>query len=827
MASVREDRKSIRDAKLEIQRIQAKDNLPALDETSYAVSGLSSVEVLDRQRLGLVNSQDYATSRSFFMIFRTNMLTIFNGIVGTSFLLLLILGQWKDAIFGITVLVNVVIGISQEFRSKRALDKLSLLNAPMARVRRGGEITLINLTEVVTDDLLELRAGDQVVADALLIEAKGLEADESLISGESEAIEKHPRDNLLSGSTIVSGSGSARVFHVGSQTYASRITAEARRFSLVKSELRNSINRVIIWISIALIPIISIVVWGQIQALGGLRGITSGKSTIQVLVSSIASIVSMVPQGLVLITSIAFALAAIKLANRNVLVQELPAVENLARVDVVCFDKTGTLTMGEAEFKSAVEIGQGNTSGIHWKEALAQFAHSPDANATVRCMKPHFAPPGNLALKASAPFSSTRKWSAIEIQSEFGSESWVLGAPEVLLSGSAASEESERYAAAGHRVLAIASSREALKSEGELPGGLVARALLLLDERLRPDAIQTLRYFDEQGVSIRVISGDHPQTVAAIARQSGISIFGPAGAADAIDGRDLPEDPIALAEIMESNFIFGRVTPEQKRNMVRALQSSGHVVAMTGDGVNDALALKKADLGIAMGSGSAATKAVAQIILLDGRFESLPGVVSEGRKVIANIERIARLFLTKTVWAMLLAVVFGVLLWRFPYLPRQLSALDGFTIGLPSFALALLPNKQRYLPGFLHRTFAFSIPAGVIVAGAVIAVSAIIHGQFSDAVSQTSVSLVLALTGLWIIVTLARPLDKFRIAIILACYGFFAIAFTVPVITSFFAFVVLEPSQLLAPALVGVAACAGLEITHQLTMHLGPSKAKA
>jgi len=826
MASVRDDRKSIRDARLEIQLIQAKEGLPALDEDNYAVSGLSNIEVLDRQRLGLVNSQDYTTSRSLLIIFRTNLLTIFNGIVGSSFLLLLVLGQWKDAIFGITVLVNVMIGITQEYRSKRALDKLSLLNAPMARVRRGGEVTLIKLTEVVTDDLLEFRAGDQVVADAVLIEARGLEADESLISGESEAIEKHPRDNLLSGSTIVSGSGSARVFHVGSQTYASRITAEARRFSLVKSELRNSINRVIIWISIALIPIISIVVWGQIQALGGLKEITSGRSTIQVLVSSIASIVSMVPQGLVLITSIAFALAAIKLANRNVLVQELPAVENLARVDVVCFDKTGTLTMGEAEFNSAVEIVQRFDSNIPWKVALAEFIHSPDANATVRCMKPHFAQTKNLVLKSSVPFSSTRKWSAMEIQFEFGSESWVLGAPEIILAGSAAAEESERFAAAGHRVLAIASSKLALTAEAEIPGGLEARALLLLDEQLRPDAIQTLNYFDEQGVSIRVISGDHPSTVAAIARQSGISIFGATGAADAIDGRDLPEDPIALAMIMESNFIFGRVTPEQKRNMVKALQSKGHVVAMTGDGVNDALALKTADLGIAMGSGSAATKAVAQIILLDGRFESLPGVVSEGRKVIANIERIARMFLTKTVWAMLLAVVFGALLWRFPYLPRQLSALDGFTIGLPSFALALLPNKQRYLPGFLRRTLAFSIPAGVIIAGAVIAVTAQIHGKISDEVSQTSVSFVLALTGLWLIVTLARPLDKFRIAIILACYAFFAIAFTVPAITNFFAFVVLQPTQLLAPALVGLVACAGLEITHHLTTHLVLEQAK-
>jgi cation-transporting ATPase E len=695
------------------------------------------------------------------------------------------------------------------------------LNAPMARVRRNGEIAHIKLSDVVLDDLLELRAGDQVVADALVIDANSLEADESLLTGEADPVEKAAHDSLLSGSGIVAGLGTARVVKIGSETYASKITLEARRFSLVNSELRNALRTVIFWISIALLPIVAIVVWGQIQALGGWQAVASGQTTVAVLVSSIASIVSMVPQGLVLITSVAFAIAAIKLASKNVLVQELPAVESLARVDVICFDKTGTLTLGEVRFGSAIVLIASQPSKNNWQDALAHFGADPDANATVRCLREPFAVRHDLAAASQVPFSSLRKWSAFSFETAGATpEHWLLGAPEMLLLGRSESHmealaQAQELASLGHRVLVLASSDSAVALTDQIPDPLVPRALITIDEAIRPDAHETLNYFRDQGVSIRVISGDNPSTVAAVARQAGIVDFGTDPSATAVDGRNLPTDPAELAKLLETHFVYGRVTPEQKRNMVIALQSMGHVVAMTGDGVNDALALKRADLGIAMGSGSAATKAVARIILLDGKFSSLPGVVAEGRKVIANIERIARLFLTKTTWAMTLAITFGLLLWRFPYLPRQLSAIDGFTIGLPSFALALLPNKQRYLPGFLGRTLRFTIPSGLIVGGSVIWLSATLQNEPVLAVAQTSVSLLLSITGLWVIVTLSRPFEKWRIAIVAASYLLFALVFCVPMVAAFFGFVWLTTQQLIEPLGISLLACAGIELTHR------------
>jgi cation-transporting ATPase E len=426
-----------------------------------------------------------------------------------------------------------------------------------------------------------------------------------------------------------------------------------------------------------------------------------------------------------------------------------------------------------------------------------------------------------LAAASQVPFSSLRKWSAFSFETGGATpEHWLLGAPEVLLLGRSESHvealaQAQDLASSGHRVLVLASSDSAVALTDQIPDPLVPRALITIDEAIRPDAHETLNYFRDQGVSIRVISGDNPRTVAAVARQAGIVDFGTDPSATAVDGGNLPTDPAELAKLLETHFVYGRVTPEQKRNMVVALQSMGHVVAMTGDGVNDALALKRADLGIAMGSGSAATKAVARIILLDGKFSSLPGVVAEGRKVIANIERIARLFLTKTTWAMTLAITFGLLLWRFPYLPRQLSAIDGFTIGLPSFALALLPNKQRYLPGFLGRTLRFTIPSGLIVGGSVIWLSATLQIEPVLAVAQTSVSLLLSITGLWVIVTLSRPFDKWRIAIVAASYLLFALVFCVPMVAAFFGFVWLTPQQLIEPLGISLLACAGIELTHR------------
>ncbi len=785
----------------------ARESLAALADENLVEVGLTQAEVAARVELGLTNAQDSSSSRSLGHILRSNLLTLFNAVVGGSFLLLLILGQWKDALFGFAVISNVVIGVVQEYRSKRALDRVAVLNQPKARVLRNGETLEVALAEVVVDDILVVRAGDQIPADALLLHGDDLELDESLLTGESDAVEKSPGDALLSGSLVVAGSGRARTVRVGIESYASLITLEARRFSMVSSELRNALARVIRWISWALIPLMVIALNGQMQAVGGWQAAFSDGAWVHAAVASIASIISMIPQGLVLITSITFAVAAVVLSRRNVLVQELPAVEGLARVDVVCFDKTGTLTEGDIEF-DAVEFLPGvETAGA--ENALGVIAHAEDANATVKSLRPRFTAPGDAITASTIPFNSARKWSAITLSD---GATWYFGAPEMLLSPEGASKSAlgraQELAASGLRTLLLCRGA-VVGVNDKLPADLAPVALITLREKIRSDAAETIAYFLDQGLSLKVISGDNPATVAAVALKAGIP-----QADQVVDARTLPEDIDELAAVLETHSVFGRVTPEQKKLMVLALRSRGHVVAMTGDGVNDALALKSADLGIAMGHGSAATKAVSRLVLLDSAFGSLPGVVAAGRRVIANVERVSRLFLTKTVWAMLLAVVFGVLLWSFPFLPRQLSAVDGYTIGIASFFLALLPNKRRYVPGFLKRALMFCIPAGLVTGALVISADAYMRslGIYQPAQTQTVIAVVLSLSGLWVLVALSRPFDRIKLAIVAAMYLMLAAVFGIPWVRDFFGFVVL-PTELIWLGLgVGTVACLGIEI---------------
>ena len=762
--------------------------------SQFESTGLTSAEVAERIAAGLTNKQDTSSSRSFTAIFRANFFTLFNAIVGGSFLALLLLGQWKDALFGLAVISNILIGVIQEYRSKRTLDRISLLHAPHARARRNGELVDLKLEEIVMDDLLELRAGDQLLADAEVVYTDGLELDESILTGESEPVEKSIGNTVLASSAVSAGRGFAKVTQVGSNTYASKITLEAKKFSLVASELRNAINKVIKWISWALLPFVLIAANGQMQARGGWAVAIAEGSWLEATVAAIASVIAFVPQGLVLITSITFAVAAMKLANKKVLLQELPAVEGLARVDVVCFDKTGTLTEGDIEFE-AVELLQKSSE---YEAVLAYFGNDPDANATTRCLAPAFTGQKKLQHSSSVAFTSAQKWSSFTFD---GLGTWTLGAPEFVLvkkHGEALTRAAE-LAATGRRTLVL--------TNGDSP-----IALVTFRERIRPDAAQTVAYFREQGVSIRIISGDNPQTVAAVARDAGVEFEGVA-----FDAQNLPEDINELAEIMEQYTVFGRVTPEQKRNMVAALQLKGHVVAMTGDGVNDALALKKADIGIAMGSGSPATKAVSNLVLLDGKFSNLPGVVAEGRKVIANIERVSKLFLTKTSWALLLALTFGILAWKFPFLPRQLSGIDSFTIGLPAFALALLPNARRYVPGFLGRALSFTIPSGIAVAMCVIALRLVTDAQeWSMEAAQTGTMITMSVTGIWVLSTLARPLNDVKLGIFVGMVALGVLIFTVPLSTAYFGFSALTLNQLTIAGGIGVAGGALIELASRL-----------
>ncbi|WP_427006082.1 HAD-IC family P-type ATPase [Pseudarthrobacter sp. H2] len=765
--------------------------------------GLTANDVADRVRDGRSNAVPNNTSRSLWHIFQANVLTLFNGIVGASFLLLLFLGQWKDALFGFAAVGNAIIGVVQEFRAKMQLDRLAVLNSPTARVLRDGVVQVIAPADVVQDDILELQTGDQVPADAAVLDEDGLELDESLLTGESRPVGKNAGMEVLSGSSVVAGHGRARVIRVGADSYAGRLTAQAKLFSLVHSEIRDSLNRILRWITFALLPIMAVVINGQMQALGGWEEALRTGTWPTGAVGSVAAVIAMIPLGLVLMTSVAFAVGGLRLAQGKVLIQELAAVEGLARVDVLCLDKTGTLTEGKIIF-DAVHPASG-TPPEGWKLALGWFGADPHANATARCVAPHFPHPEAVAPVSTVAFSSATKWSAVSFGSapavagvstgpgSAGSEdaagTWVLGAPDIVLDAGAETEaalgRASDLAASGLRTLVLAHAAGTLKVPGagspSLPDGLVPAVLLTFREKIRPDAARTLAYFREQGVGLRVISGDDPRTVAAVAREVGLESDG------GYDARQLPQDPDELATVMEQHTVFGRVTPSQKKDMVLALRRSGHVVAMTGDGVNDALALKEADIGIAMDSAAAATKAVSRLILLDGRFDRLPGVVAEGRRVIANIERVSMLFLAKTAYAVGLSVVFGALLWGFPFLPRQLSATDGLTIGIPAFFLALMPNLRRYRPGFLRRSLSFAVPAGLIVTTTIFAISlyARVSGGFTENAVRTASVLALSLTGLWILSVLSRPFDLRRLGIIGAMYTALAFVLGVPAVADF------------------------------------------
>jgi len=492
---------------------------------------------------------------------------------------------------------------------------------------------------------------------------------------------------------------------------------------------------------------------------------------------TVAALVGMVPQGLVLLTSIAFGVAAVTLARRRVLVQQLPAVEGLARVDVVCLDKTGTLTDGTIAFDSLIRLD----SQAPAEAALGALADDENRNATLAAVGQVFPPPEGWARQDAVPFSSARKWSAASFA---GHGTWVLGAPEMVLPGDRREQLSQAtgLAAGGRRVLVLARSAGPLDGES-LPQGLRAAAFILLAERLRPDAAETIAYFAAQGVALKVISGDSPLTVGAVAGRAGLPHAG-----RPVDARGLPDDPGALGRLLEERSVFGRVTPQQKQAMVTALQARGHTVAMTGDGVNDVLALKLADIGIAMGSGAPATKAVAELVLLDSRFATLPGVVAEGRRVTANIERVANLFITKTVWATLLAVAAGVTLLPYPFLPRHLTIIDTLAIGVPSFFLALAPNTRRHLPGFAGRVLRFAIPAGSIVAAATFAAYALARaGGFPLVQQRTAATLVTLILSLCVLVLLAAPLTWRRIVLVGAVLAGFVLLFPLPAVRAFYA----------------------------------------
>ncbi|EFH27203.1 HAD-IC family P-type ATPase [Gardnerella leopoldii] len=722
------------------------------------ISGLSDEEVAEAVSRGDVNITSKQTSRSLMDIVRANVFTLFNAIIFTAMVVVLATGSWKDAVFGVVILVNTGIGIVTELKAKHTLDRLSILIAARAMVRRGGENIEIAHKDIVLGDVLWLRAGEQVPADVEVLESWGLEMDESMLTGESATVRKAQGDDVYSGSTAVSGMALTRVTAVGEHSYAAKLAAQAKVYTKTISDLSRGINTILKYMTMVVVPLCVLLVWSQMHKVGGFVEAWQTGAWRGAVVSAVAGVVGMIPEGLVLLTSLNFAVAAMRLARKQTLVQELESVETLARVDCLNLDKTGTITDGGIAFvgvenldNSSVEISL--QTSLQTNQALFDLSNEENPNATGVAIMQGLDAQGVAAsahVSNRLPFSSARKWSAVQyVQSSGERATWYMGAPEVLLSAINYANSNEllakvnSYAEQGERVLLLAkvssesstvssvdssslsSVTETDKTFGDSPticANAQPVALVRCSERIREDARKTLSWFREQGVRCRVISGDNPRTVAAVAAKVGLT-------GDrkpvAMDARKLPEDINELAKVLENVDVLGRVLPHQKKAIVQALHTQGHVVAMTGDGVNDTLALKEADLGVAMGNAAPAAKAVAQVVLVDSRFSHLPDVVARGRQVMANMERVAGLFLVKTVYSALISAGVVLLALHFPYLPRHITYIGSLTIGIPAFLLALAPNTRRYIPGFLKRVVRFAVPSGFAIAASVLATAVI------------------------------------------------------------------------------------------------------
>lgn len=750
-------------------------------------SGLTSNEVEARRREGLANAVAKVSHRTYGEILRANIFTLFNAILAALLVVILLFGSIADALFGIILVLNALIGIVQEIRAKWTLEALVVLNAPKARALRDGHVSEIPIEEIVIDDILELRLGDQLAVDGTVVASDGLEIDESLLSGESLPIGKNAGDVAYSGSFVVAGSGRFKVTQVGAKTYVQTLTAEARTFALSRSELMAGIDAFLRYVVWALIIVAPFLFFTQVHFLGSVSGAVP---------RTVAGLVGMVPQGLVLLTTIAFAVSVILLGRRKALVQELPAVESLARADVVCFDKTGTLTKNEVSFHSIERLEK--TSLL--EDVLRAFGAVSSGSSTTAALAAAFPSHQSRRARTIVPFSSERKWSAIQMDD---SAIWLLGAPEILLRRSSRSTDALLRAAAwtqsGYRVLLLGRSAKAVTPERP-PEDVSGAALLLFEEEIRPDTPATLAFFERQGVALKVISGDNPKTIAAVCARAGLTDIGEVVDADA----GLPAELGELGEIMEKHGVFGRIKPQQKRDMIKALQARGHIVAMVGDGVNDVLALKEAVLGVAMGNGAAATKAVAQVVLLDSAFSTLPLIMAEGRKVAANIERVANIFLTKTIYISFLSIGVALLALPFPFLPRHLTLINAVTIGIPSFFLALAPAAQRYRAGFVRRVLQFVVPVGLMAAAAAVTTYALVAMQTSATTAQaTSVAfLTILVFGFWVLIRVSRPLVLWRGALLGAMAMLSAAVLMVPLTRSFFALAIPDGAILAETAII-------------------------
>ena len=796
-----------------------------------AFPGLSADEVAERVAAGQVNALPDKSGRTVAEIVRANVFTRINAILGILFVIVAITGSFKNGLFALILVANSGIGIFQEIRAKKTLDALAIVGQTRPVVRRSGVAAEIDPDEVVLDDIIEIGSGDQVVVDGEVVTAAALDVDESLLTGEADPIHKKPGNKILSGSFVVAGSGAYRATKVGADAYAAQLAAEASKFTLVSSELRGGIDKILKVITWLLIPAGVLTIVNQL--------FFSDNGLKRALLGMVAALVPMVPEGLVLMTTIAFAVGVVRLGARKCLVNELPAIEGLARVNVVCADKTGTLTENGMRLGDVRVV---DDSGGDFADVLAALAaHDPRPNASVVAIGEAYPDAPDWSTTAIAPFTSAKKWSGMSFADASGAAqgNWLLGAPDVLLDPDTdIARTATEIGETGLRVLLLGTTDGAVDTTGPaggdstVPGTLTPRALIVLEQRVRPDARETLEYFADQKVSVKVISGDNARSVGAVAASLGL------GSVDtSVDARTLPDDPDELAGIVEDGVTFGRVRPDQKRAMVKALQSRGDTVAMTGDGVNDVLALKDADIGVAMGSGSSASRSVAQIVLLDNKFATLPYVVGEGRRVIGNIERVSNLFLTKTVYAVLLALfigIGGVIGWLFdidsisyPFQPIHMTISNWFTIGVPAFILSLAPNNERARTGFVRRVLSQAVPNGIIVGLCTFVTFVIVNPGGTgpqlgaeDSVdltpdqtqAATATLLTLIAVAWYVLVVVARPYNWWKIVLLSVSAGAYVLIFLVPWSQDMFLLDVSDTQKLMVGAISAAVGIVCVEV---------------
>lgn len=732
--------------------------------------GLTDEQVKQRQEEGKVNYDTSVPTKSIKKILQDNFFTLFNGINLIFGIAIFLVESYKNMLFLGIVIINTLISTIQEIHSKRVVDKLAIMASHKAKVIRNGKKQEISIHELVLDDIIELKIGNQIATDSIILEGK-VQVNEAFITGEPDSIDKKEGDLLLSGSYIVSGKCIAKVEHIGEDNYTAQISSGAKYVKKINSEIMNSLNKIIKFLTFAIIPIGIALFYTQLQI--------ENTTFQEAVVKSVAGIIGMIPEGLVLLTSTVLAVSVIRLSKAKVLVQELYCIETLARVDTLCLDKTGTLTEGTMEVKDFVAV---NRTKKEMSNILANIAkESDDENATIEAIKNYFTTiEEQWKSVEKIAFSSQTKWSAIGFQEK---GRYLLGAPEIVLKKeiSIYKETIEKYAK-DYRVLVLAHTEETV-ANGKLPKNIELIGYVFILDKIRKEAKQTLKYFEKQGVEIKIISGDNPITVSKIAKQVGVRNYN-----RYIDMTTLKSEE-EIEKVAMQYTIFGRVSPTQKKALVEAMQKVGKTVAMTGDGVNDVLALKTADCSIAMANGSDATKSVSQLILLDSNFASMPKVVAEGRRTINNIGRSATLFLVKTIYSGILAVMFLFMGEAYPFVPIQMSLIGTITIGLPSFLLALEPNKERIRGKFLKNVMVKALPVGFTVILNIFALTILNKKEIISEGQYSSLCVIsTGICGIILLFTLAKarksensklPISIFRLSLAILVTILFTLGLTV------------------------------------------------